>query len=201
MDAGGARAVTTNSGDGPCGPVTGEEMGLLGSSWFAEHPTVPEEAIVANVNIDMVLILHPLHDVIAFGAEHSTLAEPLERAARHLGIDVSPDPWPEEVIFVRSDQYSFVRKGIPALFPIPGAESGSPDVDGPAREKAWRSDIYHTPKDDLGQEIVWETGAAFARLVFLLTSFVADAPERPVWNEGDFFGELFGGPMVKAGPK
>jgi hypothetical protein len=106
---------------------------------------------------------------------------------------------PEEVIFVRSDQYSFVRKGIPALFPIPGAESGSPDVDGLAREKAWRSDIYHTPKDDLSQEIVWETGAVFARLVLLLASFVADAPARPVWNEGDFFGELFGGPMAKAG--
>jgi len=181
--------------------VTGEEMGLLGSSYFAEHPTVPRETIVANLNVDMVTMLFPLQDVVAFGAEHSSLAAPLERAARHRGLVVSPDPVPQEVIFVRSDQYSFVRKGIPALYVIPGAESGSPDVDGLAVQKAWRSDVYHSPRDDLDQDIVWETGAEFARLVFLLASFVADARERPVWNEGDFFGERFGGPMAAAGTR
>jgi hypothetical protein len=72
-------------------------------------------------------------------------------------------------------------------------------VDGLAVEKAWRSEIYHSPADDLEQDIDWEAGATFARLVFLLSCFVGDAPERPAWNEGDFFGELFGGPMAPAG--
>jgi hypothetical protein len=181
--------------------VTGEEKGLLGSDYFAHHPTVPMESIVANVNIDMVTMLHPLHDVVAFGAEHSTLARPLERAARHSGIEIAPDPVPEEVIFVRSDQYSFVRQGVPALYVVPGNDSGDPGVDGLALKEAWRSKIYHSPQDDLSQDIAWEMGVTFARLEFLLTSFVADAPARPLWNQGDFFGELFGGPMVGAGPR
>ncbi len=175
--------------------VTGEEKGLLGSEYYTEHPTVPIDAIVADINLDMVTMLMPLRDVVAFGAEHSSLAHPLERAGRHLGIRSSPDPRPEEVIFVRSDQYSFVKKGIPSLYVTPGADSGDPDVDGLALKKAWQSHIYHSPQDDMTQDMNLETGADMARLNFLLTSFIADAPERPVWNEGDFFGTLFGGPM------
>jgi hypothetical protein len=178
--------------------VTGEEKGLLGSDYFARHPAVPLEAIVANVNLDMVLMLHPLRDVIAFGAEHSSLERPLARAARHLSIAVTPDPIPQEVIFVRSDQYSFVHQGVPALYVIPGEQSGDPQVDGAALNKEWRKLVYHSPQDGMDQRMDFGAGADFARLNFLLTCFVADAPERPRWNEGDFFGDLFAGPASGA---
>ncbi len=97
--------------------VTAEEKGLLGSDYFAHHPTVPRNAIVANVNADGALMFHPLRDVVAFGVNHSTLLEPVSRAAEWLDIDLSPDFMPEQVIFIRSDQYSFVKQGIPAVYP------------------------------------------------------------------------------------
>ena len=82
----------------------GEEKGLLGSDYFAEYPTVPMDRIVANVNIDMPLFIYPLADVVAFGAEHSSLKSPVERAAARAGLSLSPDPMPEEVLCIRSDQ-------------------------------------------------------------------------------------------------
>ena len=108
--------------------VTGEEKGLLGSDYFAHHPAVPLSSIVANINLDMVMMLHPLHDVIAFGAEHSTLGTTVEQVVRHLELELTPDPMPEEVIFVRSDHYSFVRKGIPAVFLVSGFRTGDDRV-------------------------------------------------------------------------
>jgi hypothetical protein len=173
--------------------VTGEERGLLGSDYFVHHPSVPLDDMVADINLDMVLMLHPLRDVVAFGAEHSTLLHPLEQAAHTLGLSVAPDPYPEEVIFVRSDQYSFVRKGIPSVFLVAGIDSGDPAVDGKALEMNWFENIYHTPQDDLTQEFDFEAGVDFTRLNFLMTCLVAGAPERPAWNEGDFFGERFAG--------
>jgi acetylornithine/succinyldiaminopimelate/putrescine aminotransferase len=94
--------------------VTGEERGLLGSDYFAHNPTVPAQAIVADVNLDMPLLLYPVADVIACGAEHSSLQRVIETAVADEDFALSPDPMPEEVIFIRSDQYSFVRQGVPA---------------------------------------------------------------------------------------
>ncbi len=120
--------------------VTAEEQGLHGSDYFARHPTAPVGAtgrIVANVNLDMVLMLYPLRDVIAFGAEHSSLGSAVEAAARRLGVAVSPDPVPEQAIFIRSDHYSFVKQGVPSIFVTVGMQSGDPAVDGPATWGAW----------------------------------------------------------------
>src|SRR5579864_4261078 len=88
--------------------VTGEEEGLLGSDYYAHYPTASKAAIVANVNVDEDLMLWPLRDIIAYGGEHSSLEGVAERAAKRLQLSVSPDPAPEETIFIRSDQYSFV---------------------------------------------------------------------------------------------
>ncbi len=169
--------------------VTGEEMGLLGSERFVDDPTVPPGSIVADVNVDTVLMLHPLRDVIAFGAEHSSLAGPLEAAAGRLGVEISPDPHPEEAIFIRSDQYSFVKKGIPSLFLVPGRATADPAITEGTLEREWMRTVYHTPKDDLAQEFDFEAGADFARLIAALVRLVADDSERPVWNEGDFFAD------------
>jgi hypothetical protein len=171
--------------------VTGEEKGLLGSDYFAAHATVPVSEIVAAINLDMALMLHTLVDVIAFGAEHSTLAGAVDRAAARLDLDVSEDPLPEEVMFVRSDQFSFVRRGIPALFVISGLSGGDATVDGRESWRQWMRTTYHTPQDDMSQSIDFEAGAAFSRLNFLIVYQVANADERPEWLAGDFFGEKF----------
>jgi Peptidase family M28/PA domain len=172
--------------------VTAEEVGLQGSDYFARHPTVPSGRIVANVNLDMFLMLYPLKDVIAFGAEHSSLASTLKQAAGRLGIEVSPDPAPEEVIFTRSDQYSFVQQGVPAVFLTAGQQTTDPAIDSVAAWSRWLGERYHKPSDDMNQPIDFESGARFARLNFLLTWLVAQEDKSPSWNPGDFFGETFG---------
>lgn len=169
--------------------VTGEEKGLLGSKFFIENPTVSLDDIVANVNLDMFLMLHPLRDIIAFGEEHSTLTQPVARAAKHLGFEVTPDPMPSEVIFVRSDQYEFVKKGIPAIFLVAGFKGHEP---GKVSGETWMRDIYHTQKDDMDQYIDLQSGVTFARANLMIGWEIANAEKRPHWNAGDFFGDLFG---------
>ncbi|UCE01609.1 MAG: M28 family peptidase [Candidatus Latescibacterota bacterium] len=169
--------------------VTGEEKGLLGSEYFMEFPTVPRENIVANINLDMFLMLHPMRDLIAFGEEHSTLTRAVARAADRLGFEVTPDPMPEEVIFVRSDQYSFVRRGIPALFLVAGGKGHEP---GKVHFSTWIRDIYHTQKDDLGQDVDYGAGVTFTQANVLIGYEIANEEGRPRWNDGDFFGDLFG---------
>ena len=172
--------------------VTGEEKGLLGSSYFAQHPTV-RGPIVADLNMDMVLALYPPRDVVVLGEEHSSLGPLAARAARTLGFQVSPDPRPEEVVFVRSDQYSFVKRGVPSINVNMGLHSADPARDGSALSRAWITKIYHTPQDDLSQQIDYETLARIAHLNFIVGREAADAASRPAWNPGDFFGTAFGG--------
>ncbi|HVR43152.1 MAG TPA: M28 family metallopeptidase [Thermoanaerobaculia bacterium] len=172
--------------------VTAEEKGLLGSDYFARFPTIERDRIVANVNMDMFVMIHPLREVVVFGYEHSTLARHADAAAAHLGIRRIDDPKPDEASFVRSDQYSFVRQGIPAVALNEGTDSGDPAVDGKKEIERWLLERYHTPQDDLRQPIVWEAGRDLARLGFLIGWLVAEAPDTPRWNEGDFFGRTFG---------
>jgi len=108
--------------------VAGEEEGLLGSDYFAHYPTVAKASMAANLNMDEDLMLWLLEDVIAFGAEHSTLQGVMEAAAKRMRMSLSPDPLPQEVVFIRSDQYSFVRQGVPAVFPVPGFKSSDPKI-------------------------------------------------------------------------
>ncbi len=171
--------------------VTAEESGLQGSDFFVQNPTVPRGAIVANINMDMPVVLAPLADVTAFGAEHSTLGATAERAAKAEGIGLAPDAKPEEVFFVRSDQYSFVRAGIPALYIDQGSTSTDPAQDLKALHEDFLKNHYHQPSDDLTQPIHWPSLAMLARLNARIIVEVADAQERPAWNAGNFFGETF----------
>jgi hypothetical protein len=171
--------------------VTAEEKGLLGSEYFARYPSVEGE-LVANVNMDGVLMFHPLRDFVAFGADHSTIREPVEKAAEMLNLKISPDFMPEEVVFIRSDQYSFVREGVPAVYPFVGTDTGNPSIDGEQILRDWMAGIYHKPTDDMAQEMDFQAGADYARLPFLIGALLANAKERPRWNEGDFLGEKFG---------
>ncbi len=171
--------------------VTGEEMGLLGSDYFASNPTVPKDKIVANTTLDMPFFFHPLLDIVPYGAEHSTLSVPVRAAAEYLGIQIAKDPIPEQVVFMRSDHFSFVRQGIPALFVKSGSTTGD-SRDGTKLNLDWRATIYHTPQDDMNQPFDWTAAARHAQLQFLIGYLTAQADERPVWNGGDFFGGKFG---------
>lgn len=173
--------------------VTGEEAGLLGADYFAHYPTVTKSAIVANVNMDEDQMMWPLEDIIAFGAEHSSLMKDVERAAKRMNLSLSPDPMPEEVVFIRSDQYPFVKEGIPAVFPVPGFKSSDPKIDPMKIFKDWEATRYHHPGDDMNQPgLLFEEAAKYARFVMLCGYLVANDAERPTWNQGDFFGEHYG---------
>jgi peptidase M28-like protein/PA domain-containing protein len=171
--------------------VTAEEKGLLGSDYFAEHPTVPRERIVANLNLDGLAVLYPLRELVPMGAEHSTLGAVVKQAADQLGIRLVADPFPEEVFFVRSDQYSFVRRGVPSLFLFMGLKSDS-GVDAAARFQEFGRTRYHLPQDDLSQAFDLESGARHAQLNFLVGLETANADQAPAWKAGDFFARTFG---------
>ena len=177
--------------------VTGEERGLLGSEHFADHPTL-HGRVVADVNLDGLLMLYPPRDVVAYGAEHSSLGPVVQRAAAMTGLTLSPDPWPEQGLFVRSDQYSFVRKGVPSVFLVPGFTSADPKRDGAALTREWYRTVYHSPKDDASQPMDLEAGALLVRANVAIAWLLASDDLRPAWNRGDFFGQTFGGAKAAA---
>ncbi len=166
--------------------VTGEERGLLGSSYLATHPVVDPAGIVAAINVDGAPTAFPFEAAVARGAEHSTLATSVGRAAATLGVPLVADPNPRSAAFVRSDQWSFVRQGVPALFLTPGPPPGLDPAEAD-RRRAWARARYHTPRDEWDAGWRWEDAARFARLQFLVALDVAEAAGRPAWNRGDFF--------------
>ena len=171
--------------------VTGEEKGLLGADYFASNPTVPAGSMVANVNLDMPLLVYDFKNVMAFGAEHSTLKATATRALRKMGMDLIADPWPEMGLFTRSDHYMFVRKGIPSVFIATGMGSANKDENPGKLWGEFLSKRYHQPNDDLSQPINFGAAARFAELNYNIAREIADAPTRPAWNKGDFFGDTF----------
>ena len=173
--------------------VTAEEKGLVGSDYFANHPTVPLRDIVANVNLDMPILLYPFEDMIVFGAERSTLGPIVRRAVESAGVTLSPDPMPREGIFVRSDHFRFVQKGVPAVFLWPGQKGA-----GKAAVENFMGKCYHRPCDDLaGQPIRWDQGVRFVDVNYRIAREIADGATKPVWNKGDYFGMLYKGPMAR----
>lgn len=169
--------------------LTGEEKGLQGSDYFARHEAPDSLEVVGNVNLDMVLLLRPLTKVVAVGAQHSSFGPVMERAARAAGLELIPDPMPAEVVFIRSDQFSFIKQGIPAVFPVSGNDGSAAGRDEIGH---WRTDHYHSPNDDLNQTFDWPSGARFTSMAFWAAWLAADAGPRPSWNPGDFFGNRFG---------
>lgn len=173
--------------------VTGEESGLLGSDFFASNPTIPQQSMVANFSMDMPFFFHPVLDIVPYGAQHSSLSKPLGEAAKYLNLGIGPDPFPEQVVFIRSDHYSFIKKGIPSLFIKSGFKTVESDkVDRSVADVAWRRTTYHTPQDDMSQDFDFNGAATHVKVNFLTGYQVANDPQRPTWNKGDFFGGKFG---------
>ncbi|HEX6928029.1 MAG TPA: M28 family peptidase, partial [Gammaproteobacteria bacterium] len=179
--------------------VTAEEKGLLGSEYWAANPGVPIETISANVNIDMPVLSFPLADVIAYGAEHSELGGIVRAQAATQNLALSPDPWPEEAVFVRSDQYSFVKQGVPAVFLVPGWTSSDPAIDGEAAMRGFEDEHYHDVSDDLSLPFDHASAKRFAAANFLIGLEVANRAAPVRWKEGDFFGERFAPDRATAG--
>ena len=164
--------------------VAAEEKGLLGSRYFAAHPTVPFAKIVANINLDMFLPLFPLKVIEVQGLAESSLGESVRAAAKSFGVDVQTDREPAQNRFIRSDQYSFIRRGIPALAFKFGYEFGSADE---TTRLNWVRDRYHQPSDDLTQPVDLEAAGKFNRVIMTLLQRVADDAARPTWNTESFF--------------
>ncbi|WP_031500774.1 M28 family metallopeptidase [Bryobacter aggregatus] len=167
--------------------LTGEEKGLLGSSWYAQHPVFGQEKkgrVVADLNMDMYLPLFPLKALLILGVDESTLGDLARKSAQDAGIEVWPDPAPERNTFIRSDQYSFIRNGIPALAFKFGYRKGTPEE---KLVQAWLRDRYHSPADDLTQPVEKEAAAQYNRVLSSIITAAANAPETPKWKDASFF--------------
>jgi hypothetical protein len=163
--------------------VTGEEKGLLGSEHFAKHPSIPGP-IVANVNMDMFLPLFPLKRLEVQGLDESSLGADIRTLAATVGVEVDSDYEPQRVLFIRSDQYNFVKKGVPALALSVGYTKGSPEEE---ISKGFFADRYHAPADDTDQPVDLTSAGRFIELLARLIVQVSNDPQRPRWNSDSFF--------------
>jgi hypothetical protein len=163
--------------------VTGEEKGLLGSEYYATHPTVAGP-IVANFNMDMFNPLFPLTHLEVIGLEESSLGDDVRAVAAAAGVAVVPDLMPDHVRFIRSDQYSFIKQGVPALAFKVGYLPGSPQE---KLVQAWYAERYHAPLDDLEQPVDRVAAARFNALLAQLVLRVANSDRRPAWSAETFF--------------
>jgi Zn-dependent M28 family amino/carboxypeptidase len=164
--------------------VTGEEKGELGSRYFAAHPTVPASSIVGNVNTDMFLPLFPLKTLMVLGLDESDLGADVRAVAADLGLKVQADPEPQRNRFIRSDQYSFIKAGIPALAMKVGYEEKSPEAE---IARKWTAERYHAPSDDLEQPIDMSAAGTFVNVLTKLAVRIANRSDRPKWNDASFF--------------
>jgi Zn-dependent M28 family amino/carboxypeptidase len=164
--------------------VTAEEKGLLGSRYFTDHPTVKPDSIAADINIDMFLPIVPLKVLTVYGLAESDLGDRAREAAQAIGVPVQPDPEPQRNSFIRSDQYNFIRHGIPALAMKVGFESGSPEQ---KIFKDWLTQRYHAPSDDLSQPVDLSAAGKYEEIIRSLLLRVADDGARPQWKPDSFF--------------
>jgi hypothetical protein len=167
--------------------VTGEEEGELGSAYFALHPTVPAAAIVADLNTDMYLPIIPLTGVFVYGWNESDLGKDVLPVLEAHGLKNLEDPEPEQVRFIRSDQYSFIQRGIPALAFKAGYTKDSP---ADSTVSAWLATRYHKPSDDLSQPVNFQTAVAFDSMYFDIVKAIADRDTRPAWYPTSVFASI-----------
>ena len=132
------------------------------------------------------ILTYDFSDVVAFGADRSTIGPAVSRAAARMKVKLSPDPMPDEGVFTRSDHYRFVEQGIPAVFLMTGFANGGEKAFG-----HFMKTNYHKPSDDLSQPINYAAGAKFARLNAEIARELGDAQAAPAWNKGDFFAARF----------
>jgi len=171
--------------------VTAEEKGLLGAQYFAQNPTVDAARLVGSVNLDMPVLTYEFEDVVAFGSDRSTIADAVSSAASEMGMQLSPDPFPDQGLFTRSDHFRLVEIGVPSIFLATGTANGG--------DAAWAEHFatnYHRPSDDMDNNISFEAAANFAEINARIALTLANAEERPLWVKDDFFARQFDGPQT-----
>lgn len=171
--------------------VTAEEKGLLGAQYFAQNPTVDASRLVGNVNLDMPVLTYDFTDVVAFGSDRSTIADAVSAAANEVGMQLSPDPFPDQGLFTRSDHFRLVEIGVPSIFLATGTANGG--------DAAWAEHFatnYHRPSDDMNNAINFDAAANFAEINARIALTLANADERPLWVKDDFFARQFNGPQL-----
>ncbi len=164
--------------------VTAEEKGLLGSKYFAAHPTVPLKSIIADINMDMFLPIVPLKILTIQGIDESDLGAHAAAIAQSMGIKPIADPEPLRNRFIRSDQYSFIKKGVPSVKADVGFELGTPEQ---KIFKDWLTNRYHAPSDDVNQPVDLQTAARYEEFTRRLLIETANADARPEWHKDSFF--------------
>jgi Zn-dependent M28 family amino/carboxypeptidase len=168
--------------------VGAEEKNLLGSQYFAEHPTVPVVSMIANLNIDGMNIWGKTSDVICLGAERSSLGIDVDAIAKLMNLAVRPDAFPEQGSFYRSDHFSFAKVGIPSLSLRSGtAYVGKPSSYGKEVSDEYNLKHYHQPSDELSDDWNYDGAIQQAEFALRLARRLANEPATPVWNKGDEF--------------
>jgi Zn-dependent M28 family amino/carboxypeptidase len=163
---------------------TGEEKGLLGSSWFVEHPTVPVGELAADINLDQLRPLFPLKILTAEALGDTTLGATASAVGKGMGIEIREDREPERGLLRRADQFPFLKIHVPAISFIFGYDPGA---DAEKRYREWYAVRYHRPQDDLTQPVDFAAARTFDVFFYRLVETVADAAERPAILPGSPF--------------
>jgi len=161
--------------------VTGEEKGLLGSSWFVQYPTIPLSRVAADINLDQLRPIFPLELLTVHALDDTSLGEDARAVAQGMGIAVQKDPEPERNLLQRSDNWPFMQAGIPATGFVFGYR---PSSQSERVYRQWYKTGYHKPQDDLKQPMDWKAAADFNRFFYQLVDRVGDQPSAPAWRAG-----------------
>ena len=164
--------------------VTAEEKGLLGSKYFAAHPTVAAKSIIADVNVDMFLPIVPLKVLKIGGLEESDFGTRAAAIAQSMGIKPIADPEPLRNLFIRSDQYNFIKKGVPSVKCDVTFEPGTPEQ---KIFKDWLTNRYHAPSDDVNQPVDLQAAALYEEFTRRLLLETANNAAPPRWKPDSFF--------------
>ncbi|HEU4566063.1 MAG TPA: M28 family peptidase [Gemmatimonadaceae bacterium] len=163
--------------------VTAEESGLLGSEWFARHPTVPVQQLVADLNIDGGNLLGETRDLNVLGDSKSSLGPSLARLVSARGVRISPDEHPEQGHFYRSDHFSFAKAGVPAVSIGAGTDYvGRPKGWGREQDEDYTSHRYHQPSDEYRPDFDLKGAVQLSRIVLDFGLSLANSSAYPTWN-------------------
>jgi Zn-dependent M28 family amino/carboxypeptidase len=168
--------------------VAGEERGLLGSMYYALHPTFPAGKIAADINFDGANIFGRTRDITLVSGGKASVDQVAETVAKYQGRVVKPDQFPDRGSYYRSDQFAFAKIGVPALFFEMGTDFiGRPPEWGRQQYEAWEAKKYHQPSDKLDDTWNFDGMVEDAQLGFDAGWLITQADAMPTWNPGDEF--------------
>lgn len=167
--------------------VGAEEVGLLGSKYWAEHPTVHPGKVTGNINLDGMNVYGKTKDIVLVGYGRTSLSDKIEELAEQNGRVVKPDPHPDRGYFYRSDHFSLAKKGIPAVFPNPGTEFINKPEGYSATIDSLQNANYHTVNDEINR--YWDLSGMVqdVRLFFKAGYRVVNTEDMQTWKKGDEF--------------